>query len=367
MFKQKLQNAFKKSFQFLFKIIYGKILYKDKNLIHKNINISKVNSSKIKKFNNDLYKIYKIKNGRVYNDTVENVAIINENQILDNISYQQQNGKLCKANSSIILSKGTPRIKKTIEGNLFILSQGASGNENYFHWMFDIIPKLKIFKEVYKIDEVDYFYFPKLKTWQKDILDFMGLNNIKILDSNIYRHVQAKEIIAVEHPWYEKGYILEEVNNIPHWIIEWLKDEFISSAENFNSNKKIFIDRSESKFTHCQIINDIEVSSYLESKGFTKYKVGQLTFKKQISLFKNAKIIVGAHGAAFSNLIFCEPHTKIIEIKPKNHFNNVNKKISEINDLNYKLIETAIVPDNEKNNGDIYLDIKCLQEIIDVN
>ena len=362
MFKKKLQNIFKKFFQFLFKIIHGKVVYKNENLIHKNIIISVANKSNIKKFNNELYKVYKIKNARVYNDTVENVAIINQNQILDKISYQQHQGKLCKANESIILSKGTPRIKKVINSNLCILCQGASGNENYFHWLFDIIPKIKILNEIYKIEEVDFFYLSKLKDWQKDILNTMGLKNIKILDSNTYRHVQAKEIIAVEHPWYEKGYILDEVNNIPHWIVEWLRELFIPKAENFDSNEKIFIDRSESKFKHCQIINDLEVSKYLESKGFTKHKVGKIPFKKQISLFKNAKIIVGAHGAAFANLIFCQPRAKIIEIKPKNHPNYVSRKISEINNLNYKLIETEIVQDDKKINGDIYLDINYLEK-----
>jgi capsular polysaccharide biosynthesis protein len=364
MFKKKLQNYFKKFFQILFKFIYGKIVYKEKNLDHKNITISKIDNSIIQKFHNKSYQVYQIKNARVYNDTVENVAIINQNQILDKISYQQQNGKLCQANSSVILSKGTPRIKKKIKSNLFILSQGASGNENYFHWMFDIIPKLRILNEVYKYEKIDFFYFSKLKKWQKDILDIMGLKNIKILNSNVYRHVQAKEIIAVDHPWYEKGYILDEVNNIPHWIVEWLREIFISKAEHFDSNDKIFIDRSESKFKHCQIINDIEVSNFLESKGFTKYKVGQLPFKRQISLFKNAKIIVGAHGAAFANLIFCEPRTKIIEIKPKNHPNYFSRKISEINNLNYELIETEIIPDDKKNNGDIYLDLKYLEKIV---
>jgi len=364
MFKKKLQDAFKKFFQFLFKIIYGEILYKEKNLVHKNIIISKIDSSNIKKFNNEFYKVYKIKNARVYNDTVENVAIIHQNKILDKISYQQQNGKLCEANLSVILSKGTPRIKKKIDSSLFILSQGASGNENYFHWMFDIIPKLRILNEVYKLEEVDFFYFSKLNKWQKDTLDTMGLNNIKILNSNSYRHVQAKEIIAVDHPWYEKGYILEEANNIPYWIVKWLREIFLSKAENFDSNEKVFIDRSDSKFKHCQIANNLEVSNFLELKGFTKYKISQLPFKKQISLFKNAKIIVGAHGAGFANLAFCEPHTKVIEIKPNNHPNDSSKRICEINSLNYKLIKTDIIPDNKRINGDIYLDIKYLEKLI---
>ena len=78
----------------------------------------------------------------------------------------------------------------------------------------------------------------------------------------------------------------------------------------------------------------------MSKKGFTSYKVGQLSFKQQIHLFKNAKIIVGAHGAAFANLAFCNPGTQIIEIKPIHHPNYVSKTIGTINDLKVKILET---------------------------
>ena len=110
--KKFLQNIFKCFFQFLFKIVYGKIIYSNQNLESKNIVIDQLDSSKLRKFNNEVYKVYSISGGRVYNDTVENVAIINQNQIIDKISYQQQGGKLINAEESIVLKKGTPRIKK---------------------------------------------------------------------------------------------------------------------------------------------------------------------------------------------------------------------------------------------------------------
>ena len=108
--------------------------------------------------------------------------------------------------------------------------------------------------------------------------------------------------------------------------------EIINQSKNkfHNANDKIFIDRSESEFTHCQLQNNEEISSHLIGKGFTKYKVGQLSFENQIYLFKNAKIIIGVHGAAFANLAFCSPNTKIIEIKPVYHPNFVSKTISNI-------------------------------------
>ena len=110
--KKFLQNIFKKFFQFLFKIVYGKVIYSNHNLENKNIVINQLNSSKLRKFNNEAYSVYSISEGRVYNDTVENVAIINQNQIIDKISYQQQSGKLSETKTSIILEKGTPKIKK---------------------------------------------------------------------------------------------------------------------------------------------------------------------------------------------------------------------------------------------------------------
>ena len=360
--KKFLQNIFKKFFQFLFKIVYGKVIYSNHNLENKNIVINQLNSSTLRKFNNEAYSVYSISKGRVYNDTIENVAIINQNQIIDKISYQQQSGKLNEAKTSIILQKGTPRIKKKIKSNLLILSQGASGNDNYFHWLFDILPKIKICSEIYDLNKIDYFYFSKLHKWQKNILEILDLKNIKILDSSIYRHVQASKIIAVEHPWYEKGYINEEAANIPGWILNWLKETFLTKAENFDANDKVFIDRrDDTKFNHCQIINDEEVFQYLKSKGFSKYKVGQLSFKNQIHLFHNAKIIIGPHGAAFANLAFCKPQTKVIEFKPFNHPTVVNKRISEINDLNYQSIEA---PDFKNEKGDILIDLDMLKQII---
>ena len=361
--KKILQNIFKNLFQLLFKIIYSRVIYSKHNLENKNIVVHKIENSELNKYSGEVYSVFSISGGRVYNDNVENVAIINQNEIIDKISYQQREGKLVSASESIILKKGTPRIKKKIKSNLLILSQGASGRDNYFHWLYDILPKIKICSEVYNLENIENFYFSKLKNWQKNILETLGLKKIKIVDSEIYRHVQADKIIAVEHPWYEKGYIQEEVANIPAWIVNWLKETFLAKAESFDSNDKIFIDRRESNFNHCQIINDEEVFQYLKSKGFSKYKVGQLSFKNQIHLFNNAKTIIGPHGAAFANLAFCKSQTKVIEFKPFGHPTLVNKRISEINDLNYNSIESTKIDRSHRSKGDILINLNELDKL----
>jgi len=101
---------------------------------------------------------------------------------------------------------------------------------------------------------------------------------------------------------------------ISNWIIKWINVSFINHGKQFNCNEKIFIDRSESAFSHCQFVNNKEIINFLENKGFTSYKLRYLSFQEQVYLFSNAKIIIGAHGAGFANLAFCKKDTKIIEI-----------------------------------------------------
>ena len=91
-FKKKIQFYFKRFFQFVFMLIYGKIKYKNnlvdsKNIIKKKIEniFSDINSSKS-------YFSYKIKNGRVYTDCVEHVAIIEDNTLVNDASFQQISG-----------------------------------------------------------------------------------------------------------------------------------------------------------------------------------------------------------------------------------------------------------------------------------
>ena len=359
--KKNLQFIFKSFFQFIFKLIYGKIVYLDNNLIHENIKIDKINSKELIDSNNDNYNLYTISEGRLYTDYVENVAVINNNNILDKISFQQKDSKLIDTKFNICLKNGTPRIKKKVQGNILSLVQGASGNKNYFHWLFDILPRIKIFSEFHALKNIDYFYLPELAQFQKDSLKFLGLDNIKILNANRYRHIQAKKLFITDHPWYKEGYILEAVNNMPSWIIHWLRNSFIDKSEKFECNEKIFIDRTESIYNHCQIQNNNEVLNFLNKKGFTSYQVGQLPFAQQIHLFKNAKIIVGAHGAAFANLIFCQKNTKVIDIKPIEHANYVDKKISKLNNLDFHFIETQTLKDESKNKGDIFLKIEDLK------
>ena len=132
---------------------------------------------------------------------------------------------------------------------------------------------------------------------------------------------------------------------------------------------KIFLDRSKSKYNHCQINNLNDIKNLVLRKNFRLCKPEYLSFKKQINLFKSSSVVIGAHGAAFSNIIFCKPGTKIIEIIPADHPNKKCERISKILKLKYFRIET--VPDNSDKNYPFKINLsdknfKLIEKIINL-
>ena len=106
------------------------------------------------------------------------------------------------------------------------------------------------------------------------------------------------------------------------------------------------------------MINNADIKKFLVSKGFKVLKLSRYSFKKQISYFKKAKVIIGPHGAGFANLTFCEQNTKVIEIKPLDHPNKIYERICKINKLKYKLIKLKKIKNNK--NGDMFLNKEML-------
>ena len=120
-------------------------------------NNKRIDVKKVIKNNNHEYNIYKIANARLYTDRIHDTAIILDNFIVEGPSYQLRiinkepsgldNDKVEK---SIVFEKGTPRFKKKIKGNILSLLTGGAGNDNYWHWLFDVLPRIGLYEDVIK-------------------------------------------------------------------------------------------------------------------------------------------------------------------------------------------------------------------------
>ena len=362
--KKKIQSIFKNIGYSLSKAFYGHIkgVIKSKN----NPSIEIIEKTLEKDY---LYKIYIIKHCKLYTDTVNDAAFIIKDKIIDGPSYQFRSEKFNEVKNSdisqnIVFKKGTPRIKRKINGTVFSLLTGGAGNSNYWHWLFDVLPRIKILENQYNFSDIDYYLFPDTKEkFQKQSLDILNIPKSKILSSKDFRHIEAEKIITVDHPYVLKNNPTKEIQNIPNWILNYLNEKFIPIHKEIKLPQKIYIDRKDAKSNHKhlrKIINEEEVKNYLIKKGFSIIALSDFSFSDQINLFSNAKQIVGLHGAGFANLIFSKPGTLVIEIKSEVAapvIGNLAKKVG----LNFK--EISIKPEKNLNNdqqGLIYVPLKDL-------
>ena len=356
----KLSLFYKKIIENLFIIIYGKVITTNKKI--KNLSITKldkINNENLSKYN---YYLYKLNHGRVFTNYVENVSIISGNYLVKKASFQQING-LLKINKNATLNTGTPKLIKSINGSLIILTQGASGHNNYAHWMLDVLPRIKLLLSKMLISEIKNIYVTKLNKFQNQSFSFLGLKTFKIIDPNIFRHVKADQIISVSHPYYFKKTWFYAQSNLPSWIIKFLRND-ISKKVKFKkkSYKRIFIDRSDSLQNHSKLINNNEVIKYLKSKRYKCLRLTELNLKDQISIFKNCNTIIAPHGAGLTNIAFCKKNTKVIEIIPHDNKNYLFKRISKINKLKYKSIYLNKIYNNK--NGDMHLKLDDLKKYL---
>ena len=315
-----------------------------------------------------IYNIYKIKNCRIYTDTVTDTAFIYENKIIKGPSFQHRNPKNADVTENIVFQKGTPKLKKRLRGSVFSLLTGGGGNANYWHWLFDVLPRLKILESKEKIDEIDFFLFPDIyQKYQVESLDILKIPKKKRISSKIYRHIQTNMAISVDHPYVIKNDPSNEIQNLPRWIIEYLRERFLNVDSKKNLPKKVYIDRSDSNSNHShlrKIKNETEVQEFLIKKGFSIISLSNLSFEDQINLFKNATDIVGLHGAGFANIIFCKSNTKVLELKPI-HAGKVIANLANNSYLDYK--DISIEPSKHSNfnqQGLIYVPINLLEKKI---
>lgn len=364
---KEIKSILKKAYRIIviryFRILYGKIEFK--NNYKGNIQKIYLKKNNLQITSKKKYFVSILTNGRICTDSVEQVAYILDNKILNDLTYTQINGKLTSPKRNFVIKKGTPYFLKKFNGTVLSLAQGASGDKNYFHWLFDILPKIIIAQSAINFNKIDYFYMPVLQDFQKRILSLLGIKNYKIINSKKIKHLEATKIVIPSHPWYYKGTIFDEVNSIPEWIVKWLRKSFLKFKKKNIKSLKLFIDRSESEYSHCKLINNDNIKKILSKRGFKILQTGKLDFLKQIELFNNAQFVIGPHGAAFSNLVFCKPRTNVIEIKPKKQPNNY-KRISILNNLNYAQINLKSSKPKNINEGDMYINPKTLLKLINI-
>jgi hypothetical protein len=125
----------------------------------------------------------------------------------------------------------------------------------------------------------------------------------------------------------------------PHPIIKrslGMLEKCFSPGRISEKNRKLYISRRDSK--NRKLENEEEVETLVSSSGFEIVSLTGMPLTKQIELFAGATHVIAAHGAGLTNIVFCKPVTKILEIVMLPYINWCFRRLAGIYGLNYGCI-----------------------------
>jgi hypothetical protein len=272
--------------------------------------------------------VVKVPNGRLYTDAYNTVAVVTpDNILLQDVSLElREKNKVAPFVNHIFKIKyfSKPRI---FNGGVFTLLTGGGGLDNYFHWLFDVLPRIHLLNASGLLDHVSWYLVPCYRfKYQIDTLALLGIRKDRIIDGSKVMHLQAHKLLA-SSPHRNGG-------QMERWACNFLRESFIPWADdNSESPSLIYISRNDSRSRN--VSKEGELITLLSSYGFKTVFLTGLTFLEQVRLFNRAKAIISPHGAGLANLVFCEPGTKIFEIFSEGWIGTMYYDLAQKMELDY--------------------------------
>lgn len=199
---------------------------------------------------------------------------------------------------------------------------------NYYHWITENIPRLVLIageldkqenqvivenknivllvddgipQQCLEMIEVVFSYDYSIQKIKKG--ELCQCNNL-IYCSALWQSLDNTKGILDYREFFVDNYAIELVHNA---ILDSLKIEE-------NPHRKIYLRRKPSQLR--TIINYNQIETYMRENNFEIIETDKMSFKEQVVLFAQAKLVVGASGAAFTNILFMQPKTKAIIFYP---------------------------------------------------
>ena len=148
--------------------------------------------------------------------------------------------------------------------------------------------------------------YPLLHTsYEQQYLQKLGISEEVLVDTRqLWTKIKPKNLILANNQ--------SEINRISPTDIQLLRQRFLSDRidSNKRKNRKIFLSRRNRRV----LINEAEVRNLLTEYNIEIIEDTNYTVDEQIDLFISASVILAVHGAGLSNLVWCAPKTKVIEL-----------------------------------------------------
>lgn len=204
------------------------------------------------------------------------------------------------------------------------------GSNNYCHWFVDYLPRI-----IFGAERFPDYRLTIARDWasgefQNDSLDLCGIGADRLLkvDEGSY-YVEQLALLTSSGRDYvhcfqggSRDYAMQTLRTLP--------------AGGPRAGRRLHLIRRKGLGRGLE--NSDEVTKALSKHGFEEVNPGELKLREQVKLFGEAEVIIGAHGAALTNILFCGRGTKILEFLPPNSGSPAFTRLALLRNLEYSLL-----------------------------
>lgn len=195
-----------------------------------------------------------------------------------------------------------PRTVENVGGTVLSLTtRGCAGN--YYHFLYDSIARYGLFEEAMPGERLDAVIVPHQARYQRELLELAGIRP-PYLQPDRTRTYVADRLLVPSTP--------NQDLDAPRSAVAWLRKR-LPPTPGADGPRRLYLTRGDKPHTR-RYVQEAQLWPWLESNGFVRLDPGTLSVQQQIDVFSGAEVVVGPHGAALTNLTFCQPGTRVLEM-----------------------------------------------------
>jgi capsular polysaccharide biosynthesis protein len=177
-------------------------------------------------------------------------------------------------------------------------------DENFSHWLTRNLLKLAVLEADGIEDTLPLLINEDLRSYQREYLELVGVSLQRLMPVPRGLLLSCRKLAVPvtlrNRPRMRQG-------------IDWLRARVATHVTAPHlARDLLFLSRRDS--TLRVMHNEAELEQALKPLGFTTFVAGEAAVTEQIQAFSRARVIVAAHGAGLTNLIFAPPGAFVLEI-----------------------------------------------------
>lgn len=155
------------------------------------------------------------------------------------------------------------------------------------------------------------------------------------------------------------------LGNGGHWFypnasdVRAVRDELAPLIQPSATRERLYISRAGRR----RVLNESELTMMLSRYDFTVIEDKPRTLSEQLSIYNRASILIGPHGASFSNLIWSRPGTQLIELFSPSYVPAFFPYLATLSGLRYAATRQGKPSSTQQNDltEDIIVDVPALE------